>query len=165
MPEPPRVYRILVLHVWELPFISIFLEWDLALFPKDVFPTAGLTWGVGTLLGFFTKLFHVAKSWGLGRRELLASSGWGQPKGGSPEVGTLVRLVSSASPASPGVMLRPWNATAFILGSPREKSRNKGSSFPCCGSLFPGYLGPVSSIADWNEESEFKSSSQLCRGF
>lgn len=51
---------------------------------------ADLKWDGGTLLGFFTKLFNVAKSWGLSRQELLAlqaimlvaSSGWGLPEGG-----------------------------------------------------------------------------------
>lgn len=82
------------------------------------------------------------------------------PKVVSSEMGTLASLVSSASTASPGVirshLKSPLSSWDLWVGNQEIKT----ALSPNCGSLFSGGLGLVSSIAGWNEGSEFKFSSQ-----
>lgn len=78
----------------------------------------------------------------------------------SLEMGTLASLVSSASTASPGVICSHVKSPPSYWDLWVGNQEIKTALFPNCGFLFSGGLGLVSSIAGWNEGSEFKFSSQ-----
>lgn len=78
----------------------------------------------------------------------------------SSEMGTLASLVSSASTASPRVICSHLKSPPSYWDLWVGNQEIKTALFPNCGSLFSGGLGLVSSIARWNEGSEFKFSSQ-----